>query len=330
MDILPLLRQGTEQEASDLHLSVGLPPLLRQNGQLQALDLPVLSCKQAEQLIFSTMTDKQQRTFLQQRELDFAFTPNLSARFRVNVFQQQRGIAAAFRFIPIVIPSLADLNVSPHLAEICKYSNGLILVTGPTGSGKSTTLAAMLNHFNQTRTQHIITIEDPVEFIHESQQALINQREIHTHTHSFNRALRAALREDPDIILIGELRDLETIRLALTAAETGHLVLASLHTMSATKTLNRIIDVFPAEEKTVVRTLLADTLRAVIAQKILPKIAGGRIMAQEILVCNDAVGNLIRENKGAQIYSLMQTSTKIGMRTMAAHLEELRQQKLIQ
>ena len=329
MDILTLLAQGIEQNASDLHLSVGLPPLLRLDGQLQVLDLPILSNEQIEQWIFAMMTEQQQQCFLQHQELDFAFTSKLPARFRVNVFQQQRGIAAAFRFIPRKIPALATLNVSPALHKICDYKDGLVLITGPTGSGKTTTLAAILNQINQTCAQHIITIEDPIEFIYKPQKSLINQREIHVHTDNFNNALRAALREDPDIILIGELRDLETIRLALTAAETGHLVLASLHAISATKALNRIIDIFPTEEKAIVSTLLADILRMVVAQLLSPKIGGGRVMAQEILLCNDAVRNLIRENKSAQIYSLMQTNVKLGMCTMAENLAVLRQKKII-
>ena len=323
MDITQLLTFTVKNKASDLHLSAGVPPRIRVDGELREIDMEPLSTRDTHQLLYGVMNDVQRKEFEQTHELDFSFELHEVARFRVNVFQQNRGMAGVFRVIPETILSLEDLQLPPVLKNICEYPNGLVLVTGPTGSGKSTTLAAMVDYINHSRREHILTIEDPIEFVHTSKKALINQRELHAHTHSFTDALRSALREDPDVILVGELRDLETIRLALTAAETGHLVFGTLHTINASKTIHRIIDVFPGDEKDMVRAMLSETLRAVISQTLLAKTGGGRVAAQEILLCNAAVRNLVREDKVAQIYSSMQTGSKDGMRTLDAHLEVL-------
>ena len=280
-------------------------------------------------MIYSIMTDTQVKNFEEHWEADFSTEVKGIARFRVNVFNQNRGLAVVFRTIPSRVLSLEDLKAPEKFVDIIDVPRGLVLVTGPTGSGKSTTLAAMLNHINENRHEHIRTIEDPIEFVHESKKCLVNQREVHRDTQSFSNALRAALREDPDIILVGELRDLETIRLALTAAETGHLVFGTLHTSSAAKTIDRIIDVFPGEEKQLVRSMLSESLRAVIAQTLLKKIAGGRIAAHEILVATSAVKNLIREDKIAQIYSSIQTGAQYGMQTLDQCLQKLVSQGLI-
>ena len=280
-------------------------------------------------MIYSIMTDTQVKNFEEHWEADFSTEVKGIARFRVNVFNQNRGLAVVFRTIPSRVLSLEDLKAPEKFVDIIDVPRGLVLVTGPTGSGKSTTLAAMLNHINENRHEHILTIEDPIEFVHESKKCLVNQREVHRDTQSFSNALRAALREDPDIILVGELRDLETIRLALTAAETGHLVFGTLHTSSAAKTIDRIIDVFPGEEKQLVRSMLSESLRAVIAQTLLKKIAGGRIAAHEILVATSAVKNLIREDKIAQIYSSIQTGAQYGMQTLDQCLQKLVSQGLI-
>ena len=280
-------------------------------------------------MIYSIMTDSQVKNFEEHWEADFSTEVKGIARFRVNVFNQNRGLAVVFRTIPSRVLSLEDLKAPEKFVDIIDVPRGLVLVTGPTGSGKSTTLAAMLNHINENKHEHILTIEDPIEFVHESKKCLVNQREVHRDTQSFSNALRAALREDPDIILVGELRDLETIRLALTAAETGHLVFGTLHTSSAAKTIDRIIDVFPGEEKQLVRSMLSESLRAVIAQTLLKKIAGGRIAAHEILVATSAVKNLIREDKIAQIYSSIQTGAQYGMQTLDQCLQKLVSQGLI-
>ncbi len=280
-------------------------------------------------MIYSIMTDTQVKNFEEHWEADFSTEVKGIARFRVNVFNQNRGLAVVFRTIPSRVLSLEDLKAPEKFVDIIDVPRGLVLVTGPTGSGKSTTLAAMLNHINENKHEHILTIEDPIEFVHESKKCLVNQREVHRDTQSFSNALRAALREDPDIILVGELRDLETIRLALTAAETGHLVFGTLHTSSAAKTIDRIIDVFPGEEKQLVRSMLSESLRAVIAQTLLKKIAGGRIAAHEILVATSAVKNLIREDKIAQIYSSIQTGAQYGMQTLDQCLQKLVSQGLI-
>ena len=280
-------------------------------------------------MIYSIMTDTQVKNFEEHWEADFSTEVKGIARFRVNVFNQNRGLAVVFRTIPSRVLSLEDLKAPEKFVDIIDVPRGLVLVTGPTGSGKSTTLAAMLNHINENKHEHILTIEDPIEFVHESKKCLVNQREVHRDTQSFSNALRAALREDPDIILVGELRDLETIRLALTAAETGHLVFGTLHTSSAAKTIDRIIDVFPGEEKQLVRSMLSESLRAVIAQTLLKKIAGGRIAAHEILVATSAVKNLIREDKIAQIYSSIQTGAQYGMQTLDQCLQKLVSQGII-
>ena len=299
------------------------------DGDIKRLNLPPLDRQQLRDMIYSIMTDTQVKNFEEHWEADFSTEVKGIARFRVNVFNQNRGLAVVFRTIPSRVLSLEDLKAPEKFVDIIDVPRGLVLVTGPTGSGKSTTLAAMLNHINENRHEHILTIEDPIEFVHESKKCLVNQREVHRDTQSFTNALRAALREDPDIILVGELRDLETIRLALTAAETGHLVFGTLHTSSAAKTIDRIIDVFPGEEKQLVRSMLSESLRAVIAQTLLKKIAGGRIAAHEILVATSAVKNLIREDKIAQIYSSIQTGAQYGMQTLDQCLQKLVSQGLI-
>lgn len=318
-----LLRFAHKQGASDLHLSSGLPPMIRVDGDIRRLNIPPLDNQQLRDMIFGIMTDSQMKGFEETWEADFSTEIRGISRFRVNVFLQNRGIAVVFRTIPSKVLTLEDLNAPSKFVDIIDVPRGLVLVTGPTGSGKSTTLAAMINHINENRHEHILTVEDPIEFVHESKKCLVNQREVHRDTQTFTNALRAALREDPDIILVGELRDLETIRLALTAAETGHLVFGTLHTSSAAKTIDRIIDVFPGEEKPLVRSMLSESLRAVIAQTLLKKIGGGRVAAHEILVATSAVKNLIREDKVAQIYSTIQTGSQYGMQTLDQALSNL-------
>jgi twitching motility protein PilT len=328
MTIPELLKLVVDKKGSDLHLSVGVPPMMRIDGDLQAVPGEPLSKEQVEQMLAEVMTDFQQKEFADNLEVDFSYElPNIS-RYRVNVFNQNRGVAAAFRTIPSKVLSLDDLNM-PHLKKFCRYQNGLVLVTGPTGSGKTTTLAAMINEINANDPAHILTVEDPVEFVHTSQKSLVNQRELIRDTHSFSNALRVALREDPDVILVGEMRDLETIRLALTAAETGHLVFGTLHTSSAAKTIDRVINVFPSDEQAMIRSMLSGSLRAVISQTLLKKIGGGRIAAQEIMISTSAIRNLIRENKVAQMYSTIQTGQSEGMQTLDAHLQKLLKEKMI-
>lgn len=323
MDITELLTFTVKNGASDLHLSAGSPPMIRVDGELRRLNLPELGHKEVHNLVYEVMNDMQRKNYEEFLEIDFSFEiPNL-ARFRANVYNQNRGAAGAFRMIPTKITSLDELGMPQNFKDIADLPRGLILVTGPTGSGKSTTLAAMIDHINNSHYEHIVTIEDPIEFIHENKQCLINQREVYRDTQSFNTALRSALREDPDIILVGEMRDIETIRLALTAAETGQLVLATLHTSSAAKTVNRIIDVFPGDEKSMVRSMLAESLQAVICQSLLPRVGGGRVAALEVMVCTPAIRNLIREDKIAQMYSTIQTSSISGMMTLDQHLKEL-------
>jgi twitching motility protein PilT len=329
MDIQKLLQFSVHQQASDLHISAGLPPMIRVNGEIRPIKVPVLDQSRLESLLSSIMGDAQHTAFAQSHDLDFALALPSLGRFRVNVFQQHRGLAAVFRTIPEQVPSLQALNAPPILQRICQESSGLVLVTGATGSGKSTTLAAMIDAINASQSKHILTIEDPLEFIHQPKKCLINQRELGRDTCSFSTALRAALREDPDILLIGELRDVETIRLALTAAETGHLVFATLHTSSAAQTINRMIDVFPAAEKAMIRSMLSISLRAVIAQTLLKKLSGGRIAAHEILRSTPAVRNLIREDKVAQLYSTIQTGQAHGMQTLAQAIQSLVQQGII-
>lgn len=322
MDITELLAFSVKNKASDLHLSAGLPPMIRVDGDIRRINIPSLDHKGVHALIYDIMNDKQRRDYEEFLETDFSFELPGVARFRVNAFNQERGAAAVFRTIPSVVLSLEELKAPKFFEELCKRPRGLILVTGPTGSGKSTTLAAMINHINYNDYAHILTVEDPIEFVHESQKSLINQREVHRDTHGFNEALRSALREDPDIILVGEMRDLETIRLAMTAAETGHLVFGTLHTTSAAKTIDRIIDVFPAAEKEMIRSMLSESLQAVISQTLLKKIGGGRIAAHEIMVGTAAIRNLIREAKVAQMYSAIQTGRRDGMQTLDQNLKE--------
>ena len=294
--------------------------MIRVDGDMRKLELPPLEHKDVYKLIYDIMSDKQRTELEENLECDFSFEIPKIARFRVNAFNQNRGIAAVFRTIPSKVLTLEDLKCPAVFRDIASYPRGLVLVTGPTGSGKSTTLAAMIDYVNESRHDHILTIEDPIEFVHTSKNCLVNQREVHRDTHSFSNALRSALREDPDIILVGELRDLETIRLALTAAETGHLVFGTLHTNSATKTIDRIIDVFPAAEKGMVRSMLSESLDAVISQTLLKKIGGGRIAAHEIMIATPPIRNLIREDKVAQMYSTIQTSAAYGMKTLDAYL----------
>ena len=323
MDIAELLAFAVKNKASDLHLSSALPPMIRVDGDLRRLNLPALDNQQLTELLYSTMSDHQRRDFEANLEVDFSYAVPGLARFRVTCFHHDRGVGGAFRTIPVAVWTLEDIGAPSSFKDIINVPRGLVLVTGPTGSGKSTTLAAMIDHINTTIAGHILTIEDPIEFVHTSRKCLINQREIHRDTHGFNQALRAALREDPDIILVGEMRDIETIRLALTAAETGHLVFATLHTSSAAKTIDRIIDVFPAGEKSMVRSMLSESLRAVIAQTLMKRIGGGRIAAHEIMLATPAIRNLIREDKVAQMYSAIQTGQNVGMHTLDQYLEGL-------
>jgi len=323
MDIAELLAFSVKNKASDLHLSSALPPMVRVDGDLRRLNLPSLDNQQLTELLYSTMSDHQRRDFEANLEVDFSYEVPGLARFRVNCFHHDRGVGGAFRTIPMAVWTLEDIGAPPSFKDIINVPRGLVLVTGPTGSGKTTTLAAMIDHINTSIAGHILTIEDPIEFVHTSRKCLINQREIHRDTHGFNQALRSALREDPDIILVGEMRDIETIRLALTAAETGHLVFATLHTSSAAKTIDRIIDVFPAGEKSMVRSMLSESLRAVIAQTLMKRIGGGRIAAHEIMLATPAIRNLIREDKVAQMYSAIQTGQNVGMHTLDQYLEGL-------
>ena len=323
MDIAELLTFSVKNGASDLHLSAGLPPMIRVDGDVRKIIVPALDHRTVHGLVYDIMNDKQRKDFEEFLETDFSFEIPELARFRVNAFNQNRGAGAVFRTIPSDILTLEDLGTPSIFKKISDNPRGLVLVTGPTGSGKSTTLAAMIDYINNKSYAHILTIEDPIEFVHESKKCLINQREVHRDTHGFNEALRSALREDPDIILVGELRDLETIRLALTAAETGHLVFGTLHTSSAAKTIDRIIDVFPAAEKTMVRSMLSESLRSVIAQTLMKKIGGGRIAGWEIMIGTPAIRNLIREDKVAQMYSAIQTGQAHGMITMDQYLQDL-------
>jgi len=323
MDIAELLTFSVKNGASDLHLSAGMPPMIRVDGDMRKVNVPVLDHKTVHGLVYDIMNDKQRKDYEEFLENDFSFEIPDLARFRVNAFNHNRGAGAVFRTIPSEILTLEDLGTPPIFKNISDNPRGLVLVTGPTGSGKSTTLAAMIDYLNNKSYAHILTIEDPIEFVHESKKCLVNQREVHRDTLGFNEALRSALREDPDIILVGEMRDLETIRLALTAAETGHLVFGTLHTSSAAKTIDRIIDVFPAAEKTMVRSMLSESLRAVIAQTLMKKIGGGRIAAWEIMIGTPAIRNLIREDKVAQMYSAIQTGQASGMTTLDQYLQDI-------
>jgi len=323
MDIAELLTFSVKNGASDLHLSAGLPPMIRVDGDIRKVNVPALDHKTVHGLVYDIMNDKQRKDYEEFLETDFSFEIPDLARFRVNAFNHNRGAGAVFRTIPSDILTLELLGTPAIFKEIAETPRGLVLVTGPTGSGKTTTLAAMIDYINDRSFAHILTIEDPIEFVHESKKCLINQREVHRDTLGFNEALRSALREDPDIILVGEMRDLETIRLALTAAETGHLVFGTLHTSSAAKTIDRVIDVFPAAEKTMVRSMLSESLRAVIAQTLLKKTGGGRLAAWEIMIGTPAIRNLIREDKVAQMYSAIQTGQAAGMITMDQYLQDL-------
>jgi twitching motility protein PilT len=328
-DIAQLLTFAVKQGASDLHLSAGVPPIIRVDGDIKRINMPALTHKEVHAMIYDIMNDKQRKDYEEFFETDFSFEIPKLARFRVNAFNQNLGAGAVFRNIPSEILSLDDLGAPKIFKDISMHPRGIVLVTGPTGSGKSTTLAAMVNYINDNKPDHILTIEDPIEFVHESKRSLVNQREVHRDTLGFNEALRSALREDPDVILVGEMRDLETIRLALTAAETGHLVFGTLHTSSAAKTIDRVVDVFPAAEKEMVRSMLSESLRAVISQTLLKKIGGGRIAAHEIMIGTPAIRNLIREGKIAQMYSSIQTGQSSGMQTLDQCLQELMSKKLI-
>ena len=328
-DIVQLLAFSVQHKASDLHLSADLPPMVRIDGDITRINSAALDSNDVHNMIVEIMTDQQCKYFENNLEIDFSFEIAGCARFRVNAFNQNRGNAAVFRTIPSEVQSLEALDCPQIFRQIAALQRGLVLVIGPTGSGKSTTLAAIIDYKNQTEHGHILTIEDPIEFIHESRKCLVNQREIDRDTNSFKQALRSALREDPDTILVGELRDLETISLALTAAETGHLVFASLHTRSAAKTIDRIIDVFPANDKDMVRSMLSESLQAVVSQTLCKKIGGGRVAAHEIMMSTPAIRNLIREDKIALMYSAIQTGQDVGMQTLDQCLQRILQQGVI-
>lgn len=324
MEISELLAFAVKNKASDLHLSAGLPPMIRVHGDIRRINLPPLDHNMVHDMVYDIMNDGQRKTYEESLEVDFSFEVPTLARFRVNAFNQNRGSGAVFRTIPSKVLTLEELNAPKIFKEISDQPRGIVLVTGPTGSGKSTTLAAMVDYVNETQFGHILTVEDPIEFVHQSKKCVINQREVGTHTQSFSNALRSALREDPDVILVGEMRDLETIRLALTAAETGHLVFGTLHTSSAAKTIDRIVDVFPAAEKEMVRSMLSESIRAVIAQTLLKtKDGNGRVAAHEIMIGTPAIRNLIRENKIAQMYSSIQTGQNVGMQTLDQCLQDM-------
>ena len=329
MDIAQLLAFSVKNGASDLHLSAGLPPMIRVDGDVRRINVDPMDHELVHGMVYDIMNDKQRKAYEEYFETDFSFEIPGLARFRVNAFNQNRGAGAVFRTIPSKILTLEELKCPKIFEDVSNTPRGIVLVTGPTGSGKSTTLAGMINYINENHYGHVLTIEDPIEFVHESKKCLINQREVHRDTLGFSEALRSALREDPDVILVGEMRDLETIRLALSAAETGHLVFGTLHTSSAAKTIDRIVDVFPAAEKEMVRSMLSESLRAVISQTLMKKIGGGRVAAHEIMLGTPAIRNLIRENKIAQMYSAIQTGQSIGMQTLDQNLQEMLNKGLI-
>ncbi|NVC96021.1 type IV pilus twitching motility protein PilT [Vibrio natriegens] len=329
MDITELLDFSVKHNASDLHLSAGVPPMVRIDGDVRKLGIPAFTHQEVHRLVFEIMNDAQRSEFEEKLEVDFSFELQNVGRFRVNAFNQSRGCAAVFRTIPSSIPTLDQLEAPEIFSKIASGQKGLVLVTGPTGSGKSTTLAAIVDYINRNHNKHILTIEDPIEFVHTNNKCLINQREVHRDTHSFQNALRSALREDPDVILVGEMRDKETISLALTAAETGHLVFGTLHTSSVAKTIDRIIDVFPGSDKDMVRSMLSESLSSVIAQKLLKRNGGGRVACHEIMMATPAIRNLIREDKVAQMYSIIQTGAAHGMQTMEQNARQLLAQGIV-
>lgn len=330
MDISDLLAFSVKNKASDLHLSSGLPPMIRVHGDVRKINLPAMEHAEVHRMLYDIMNDSQRKVYEETLECDFSFEIPDLARFRVNAFNQQRGAGAVFRTIPSKVLTLDELNAPKVFKDIADTPRGIVLVTGPTGSGKSTTLAAMIDYINESQMSHVLTVEDPIEFVHTSKKSLINQREVGPHTQSFENALRSALREDPDVILVGEMRDLETIRLALTAAETGHLVFGTLHTSSAAKTIDRVVDVFPAAEKEMVRSMLSESLRAVISQTLCKtKDEQGRVAAHEIMMGTPAIRNLIRENKIAQMYSAIQTGQSMGMQTLDQNLQDLVKRNVI-
>ncbi len=336
IDVLPvddihiddILRMAIERKASDIHLTVGLPPMIRLDGELQPLPFSTLSPEQCRRLIYDTLHDEQIQKFEQTHELDFGYGVTNLSRFRFNVFKQRGSVAGALRAIATKIPPFDDLGLPTVIRELCKRHSGLVLVTGPTGSGKSTTIASMIDDINDNRTSHIMTIEDPIEYLHDHKKCMVNQRELHADTFTFHNALRAVLREDPDIILVGELRDLETIEAALTLAETGHLVFGTLHTRNAPSTIDRIVDVFSADQQAQIRVLLGNTLEGVVSQQLLPRLGGGRVASIEIMLGTPAIKNLIREGKTHQMYSSIETSAQIGMQTMDRSLAEIFRQGL--
>ncbi len=330
MTLPELLKKTVELDGSDLHLTTNTPPQVRVHGHLQRLEGADLTPAETKQLAYSVLTDAQKKRFEEHLELDFSFGLKGLARFRCNMFNQRGAVAAVYRLIPEKIRSFQELNLPPVLANLAERPRGLVLVTGPTGSGKSTTLAAMIDKINKERHDHILTIEDPIEFVHQHQSCLVNQREVHSDTESFSNALRAALREDPDIVLIGEMRDLETVESALRIAETGHLTFGTLHTNSAAQTINRIVDIFPSHQQSQIRTQLSLVLEGIVCQALLPKIGGGRVVSLEIMIPTPAIRNLIREDKVHQIYSAMQTGQeKVGMQTMNQSLATLQQRRQV-
>ncbi|MBI3410576.1 MAG: type IV pilus twitching motility protein PilT [Planctomycetes bacterium] len=324
------LRFAVQSGASDLHLSLDREITLRLHGTLRKVHGQSLTAEQNEAVLDEVLTDEQRRILSERMSVDFCYDLPGVARFRSSIYWQQLGLAGVFRVLPTRVPTLAELGMPPVIERLLSYRQGLILVTGPAGMGKSTTLAAMIDHLNETRHEHIITVEDPIEVVHHNKKCTVTQREVHSHTESFANALRAALREDPDIIMIGEMRDLETVSIAITSAETGHLVLGTLHTPGAARTVNRMIDVFPPDQMPQIRAMVSESLRGVISQQLIPRADGkGRVAALEIMVCTPAIGNLIRENRTFQIYSQMQIGVKLGMRLMEQSLQDLVQKGVI-